>query len=665
MGRFRWLRIGAVGSKGLVAAASAAIVVGGLYVVAGPTGSVGGAPLKALGPAPPKLSAAVVAQVAALERTGLDPTQATRGIETQEAIDEAALVSKLEAALGGAFAGVWLDPRRATLHVGVTSRAARATVESMSAAAGLSAHVAETKVSSTWKQLTATQRRWDRRLSGLLLRSQVGTSLSPEANAVVVELSSAAAPALRARLKHSALASPVHVMLTSVPPGQLTVELQASRCEKWAELKAYCNPTIAAGVLIESEVNKEQCTAGPAVLTEHPDTNTTDTFILTAGHCVTEGGGLLSAWRAFDKNGTPQKLGEAVEYLDDAKGDAVDVAAIEVENAHWITPTQTPVHPGIAPWGALEPEPFAVEGSVGSVIGHTSCVEGARTGFHCGTIVSVTAALAGLKNLVEVEGVETNKGDSGAPWYSAVEGPSFDYVEGTHVGKTGAGHPVFEPLAASLKELADQAQEYNLELLTTANETRPECPMPGTICFEAETYPATITGSELKSIEVGTESGSIACGTASYSGSLAEASKTLEVSPGFGECTIFGTPLATTDINGCKFKFTATSKVEADKYKGAMDIACPAGASIKFTSVCGCVVTVGSQTALATIEYVDATEVVPKEDADFKVTVTGLKYTEEALCKHPGTRSSGTYSAEITVKADTGGGSAQDFRLSG
>src|SRR5689334_13303812 len=47
------------------------------------------------------------AEVKVLERGGLPPAQAARGIEVQTAIDEARLASRLEAAMGDAFAGVW------------------------------------------------------------------------------------------------------------------------------------------------------------------------------------------------------------------------------------------------------------------------------------------------------------------------------------------------------------------------------------------------------------------------------------------------------------------------------------------------------------------------------------------------------------------------------
>ncbi|HWB68811.1 MAG TPA: hypothetical protein VG518_02425, partial [Solirubrobacterales bacterium] len=92
-------------------------------------------------------------------------------------------------------------------------------------------------------------------------------------------------------------------------------------------------------------------------------------------------------------------------------------------------------------------------------------------------------------------------------------------------------------------------------------------------------------------------------------------------------------------------------------------ITCPSGKSIAFTSICGCTVTIGSQTALGTVEFVDTTGASPKKDIDVHTSITGLQYTEGSACKHPGTRSTGTYSGEATFKADTGGGSAQGLWL--
>jgi hypothetical protein len=648
-------KIGAFPYWGIIVAGSAAAL---LFLGAASTKSAGGTPRES--------SALLTAEVKALERSGLTAPQAKRGIETQVAVDEAALVSKLEAALGDGFSGVWLEPETATLHVGVTSKAGRAVAESVAEQAGLADHVVEAQVRSTWAQLTAAQQHWSRRLADLLRGAEAGTYLSPEANALVVKLSSDASPGIRAELERAAASSQVRVLLTSVPANQLTVELQASRCKKWAEKEAFCDPTIAAGVRIESEDNHIECTAGPAVITKNPVDDTTETFILTAGHCIRLDGELPSTWYAFDKNGNPHKLGEAVEFLDDFYGDKVDVAAIKVENAYWMTANQTPVHPAIAPWGALEPEPFAVEGGLNPVKGHTTCVEAQRTGFHCGTIASVNAELEGLENLAEVEGVETelNKGDSGAPWYSVEEG-SLDYVEGTHVGRIpGTGDPVFEPLETSLEELAANDQQYDLELLTTANETRPKCPMPGMKCFEAESYPVTMTGSQTGSNTFGFESQSVQCSVATFSTTLTEGSETLEVPPAYSSC-LSGVTSLSIDVNECKYKFAMTSEVEEDKYKGTVDVACPSGKSIAVTSACGCTITIGSQTALGTVEYVDTTSASPKKDVDVKLEISGLKYTEGSGCKTPGTRSNGTYSGELTLKGDTEGGSAQGVWVSG
>jgi hypothetical protein len=637
------------------------VVFATLVIAAGATG----AGFVAAGATPGKPdSALLMAQVAALERGGLGSAQAEREIEVQMTIDEARLVPKLEAALGSGFGGAWLQPAAAKLHVGVISETGRATAESVAEQAGLADYVVEAPVDSTWAQLAAAQQRWSRRLSDLLQRAEAGTYLSPEDNALVVKLSSEVSPETRGELEPAAASAPVRVLLTSVPANELTVELQAGRCEKWEENKAYCDPTIAAGVRITSEDNDIICTAGPAVITKNPVNDTTETFILTAGHCIRKDGELPSTWYAFDKNGAKQRLGEAVEFLDDFYGDEVDVAAIKVENAHWITANQTPVHPAIAPWGAMDPEPIPVDGETSPLKNHTSCIDGQTTGFHCGTIASVEGELAGLENLAEVEGFETKEGDSGAPWYSGEEIVET-LVEGTHVGKiVASGHPVFEPLEASLEELAVNDQKYDLELLTTANETRKKCPMPGMKCFEAESYPATLTGSQTGTQTFGFESGKIECGATSFSTTLAEQSNTIEVQPSYSSC-VFGLFSVTADVNECKYKFAPTSEVEEDKYKGTVDIVCPTGKSIALTSACGCTVTIGSQTALGTVEYVDTTAASPKKDVAVKLSLSGIKYTESAGCTHTGTHSNGTYGGELTIKADTGGGSAQGVWVGG
>jgi hypothetical protein len=612
----------------------------------------------------------VVAEAVTLEGEGLSSDQAQRELEVQHAVDRSGILPTLEEKMGHAFGGAWFEPAAGQLRVGFASLSGRRALEDAVAGAGLGENVAAIPVRFSWAELVATQVEWNRRLADLFADEEVETLIDPRANAVKIKVGSSVPSTRVAVLEQQASEAGIDILVVPVSRPKLRVDLQ-SRCAEWKEHKAYCDPTIAAGVSIEDLKSSEPvCTDGPAVIRKDLSKETTETFLLTAGHCIEKYGGVGREWYAFNKSGSVSEIGSAVAYLTAAHGDKADVGVIKIETAHWKNNTQTPVPPQIALWGAAEPEPFSVPGQIEPVVGHTTCISGEASSSHCGTIASVTATFpkggeeeSVLENMVEVNSlVPTIGGDSGAPWYSSGEGMT-DYVEGTHVGITGI-HPVFEPLSLSFKQLEEIGPEFDFELLDTGNETRPKCPMAGMKCFEAETYPATFTGSQSGTQTFGFESQSVQCSTATFSATLTEGLETLEVPPTYSSC-LSGVTSVSIDTNECKYKFAMTSEVEEDKYKGTVDIACPTGKSIAVTSACGCTITVGSQTALGTVEYVATTSASPKKDFDMKLSITGLKYTESSGCKTPGTRSNGTYSGELTVKGDAEGGSAQGVWVSG
>jgi hypothetical protein len=613
----------------------------------------------------------VTAEVAALERDGLEPAAAYREIEFQGAVDRARLIEKIERGLGSRFSGAWFAPAAAELRVGVISAADRHRVEALAASAGLESGVVPVAVDSTWAQLETTQEAWNQKLGDLFRSRQVSTSLDPQANAVEIKLASTVSDDRRADLERQARSAEpaVRIQVSGIP--RIGASPAASRCKQFNAGEGYCNSPIVAGMSIES-ASGTRCTAGPAVLTKDPKEDTTETFILTAGHCLNKSGDREETWFAFDKAGNKKLLGKGVEEMSAANDDKVDVGTIKVEGNNWSNNGQTPVNPTIVRWEGNEPEPFALTGKLAPVVNHMSCYSGQSSGTDCGTISAIqeTIVVGGndLKEMVEVHGLtkQIDDGDSGGPFYSKATPGNPSLAEGVTFGVvTGTKFGLFEPLDYDFATLALGTREpMELKLLTTTNETRPKCPMPGMKCFEAESYPATLTGSQVGTQKFGVESGNIECGTASFSATLAEGVETFETSPSYGSCS-FTLAAVTPDVNGCKYKFAPTSNLEADKYKGTVDIVCPSEKSIALTSACGCTVTIGSQSALGTVEYVDTTAASPKKDVDVKLSISGLKYTESSGCKHPGTRSTGTYSGEMTVKADTGGGSAQGVWVSG
>jgi hypothetical protein len=598
-----------------------------------------------------------------MERSGLGPARAQREIEVQTAVDEARLVGRLEAALGPEFAGLWLEPSTATLHVGVVSEKARETVAAVAGDAGLADSVVEAPFQRTWAQLSAVQGSWNRRLADLIAAGKATTAVDPDTNSVKVELASTVPAAESTALTQEA-AGESAVEMVSTNYSDFGIEPLA-RCGAFAKGTAYCNKPIVAGVSIEDNEGARRCSSGPAVIADPLKPDTTETFILTAGHCIAAAGQGWKSWMKGAAAGESKALGDAVIELEGSE--RVDAGAIKIENTEWTNAGQTPVPPTVANWEAGESEPVTVAGQQEPVVNHTTCFSGQTTGTQCGKIIGIGKEIGEEEQFVEVDELTkpADDGDSGGPFF-AKEAAGWK-MEGILFGNKKVGGvetkiALFEPLKFVFERLAEEGHPYTL--LTTANQTRPKCPMPGTKCFEADTYPATVTASQTGAHAFGFESLSVSCATATFSATLTEGSETMEGAPAYGSCTS-GALAETIDINECKYKFKPTVKEEEDKYKGTVDIVCPVGKSITVTSPCGCTVTIGSQAALGTVEYVDDTASSPDKDVNMKLTITGLTYTEGAGCKTPGTRANGTYNGEMTVTADEAGAGTQDFWVGG
>lgn len=184
------------------------------------------------------------------------------------------------------------------------------------------------------------------------------------------------------------------------------------------------------------------------------------------------------------------------------------------------------------------------------------------------------------------------------------------------------GLAVLVALVGSLAVVAAaQAAEFTAEsypVTVTGNQGGAEAPPlpPGT--GGAEVEPETIFGFEGKLM---TE-----CGFAGFVGQLSAASSSLTVSPTLSGCYAFGFIGATVSMNGCEYRFNATSG-SADAFGGTMDIVCPTGK--KITVVGGnCEVQIGAQTGLTGISYANLTEAEPKAAATVGFGVKGFTYTK-------------------------------------
>lgn len=575
-------------------------------------------------------------------------------LEVEAEIARTGLIGKTKEALGQSFAGVWFEREAKQLHFGVISPAAGEDVEAVAGRAGLADRVAETPVDSTWEQLQAAQDRWSRRLTDLFAHAEVATGLRARDNAVTVTLGSAVPAAERAELEREAEADSVEVTIAIAPGQHLRLE-RDKRCRAFEEKKAYCDPTIVAGVRLENQ-KAEGCTAGPAAFPQD-HMAPTDTYILTAGHCIDpeEGGeGIGGKWYAYPKGATKEEdrilVGKAVDFINGKKG---DVGVVKVENPEWMTEGFTPVHPAVALWTEVESEPKVVtaEQEVGE--GLESCMSGQSSGTSCGVILETEVEFLGSEGLVEVEAGRKG-GDSGAPWYNKGI-PAI--MEGTHVGGTPT-KAYFEPIATAFKELTPK-----LQLLTESTQVR------HAFKFETESAPVTLTGKQhAGKVLIKTTAGTMECNEVTYTGSQTLKAKVdFELTPSYTGCTSSGLA-ASVDMNECKYRFTATKIENFTKREGSVDIVCPAGKEITITVAAGevkkCTIHVPALSNLRTVTYTNVGAGATRE-ITIDVNITKFAYAHTAgtgigACT-TGAAENGTMETSISVTAEKAGGEHVGF----
>jgi len=581
---------------------------------------------------------------------GALPQRSSQDWEVEARAARTNLVGRLEAALGSDFGGVWFEPADAQVLVGVTSPAARRNAEAVAAEAGLTGNVTEISMSSSWAQLEAAQDRWNRRLDDLFDREEVQTSLAPDLNAVQVKLSSAVPRSTRVALERAASADSVDVLISTAPQsGFGAVDL--GRCEEFKSKDARCNPTLVAGVTIES-AGGGRCTAGPTIIFTDPVSKAvaTDTYLLTAGHCIKKNGGNGEKWYAYNKAKTKEEIGVAFVNI----ATKTDIGMIEIGTKYWANANNLiPVVPTVASWdSSKETDPTAVQSEAVPMKDGTGCFSGQRSGTKCGTIkdTGITGTVEGEKveNLIEADlgKSKAGKGDSGAPWFSQ-DTPST--VQGVLVaaieeGDTEEGKIVFlHSLKTALEKLKEE-RAYDMKLLTQTNEKRhPK--------LKAGKYPVTIHGTTSVGQKFTTEAGSVECKSSSFHAVLSESgSSTLTVKPEYKECKAsFLESAATISMEECSLVFHVVEKTSTDNYKADTDVSCPAGKSIKIAAAT-CKAEIKAQTERQTVDLVDDTGASPKKDITVRPTLTGIAYTvtqDGFLCPFSGTgeKSGGQYTS--------------------
>lgn len=403
-------------------------------------------------------------EIAVYTEKGISRARALEAVEAQSSIGRAQLVEKIIHALGRRYAGVWLEPAVARLAVGATTRASRHVIARVAADTGLSGMIEVRPVRSTLAQLIHTQRRLDRRLTGLFARAEVTTGLEPQRNAVTITLGSAVTQHERAAIEREARSSRVAVNVVLARSPRLSLmPLAKTACKKgpagkFVEGVAFCDPSITAGTAIAS--GGDTCTAGPAAI---PMAKKNRTVLLTAGHCIDKeaagGTGLGANWSSKNKAEVEGVVGPAESYSFGVPigkkgatycgglcngGDFADILIQPAAKGAFQTgKPNNPVFAVTAEWKKMnekgEETSYPIVGEQLPAANAADCHEGESSGESCGQVkklnVNITGVLKGktvvVEGLVEDAGATlvVKAGDSGGP-FIAINGMQEATAEG-------------------------------------------------------------------------------------------------------------------------------------------------------------------------------------------------------------------------------------------
>lgn len=169
--------------------------------------------------------------------------------------------------------------------------------------------------------------------------------------------------------------------------------------------------------------------------------------------------------------------------------------------------------------------------------------------------------------------------------------------------------------------------------------------------FTAESYPATITGTQLTEHKFGFANNySVTCATAAFHGQLPAAAERLTVGARYEECeSNAGNPVSV-KMTGCDYGLEAAETLGENEVDGRLYIKCP-DTGIDFEDeVTGCKIKVLPQNALTTLKY---TNNVEAGDFVMDIGVFAINYTQNELCPGgAGMFFNGTYTGKSTMTGD-------------
>jgi len=174
--------------------------------------------------------------------------------------------------------------------------------------------------------------------------------------------------------------------------------------------------------------------------------------------------------------------------------------------------------------------------------------------------------------------------------------------------------------------------------------------------YTGSAYPVNGTGTNAVGNETFTTPGGTVQCDSHFSGSLAEPSSTLTVTPKYTNCKAFSFLNATVDMMGCDYLFHAGASLGEGKYSHTVDVVCEEGEGPITITAGTCKADVSSQSGLGTVTTTnlgDGTVTVQPNVSEITLNVT-----EDGFgCPFPGKgHYKGTYHGDVVLKnSETGG----------
>lgn len=327
------------------------------------------------------------------------------------------------------FSSLWFDNARGTWVVAVTRGTSAAKVHAIMAKHHLGHAYRVVRTPAPHATPATAARTLAKRLTDIVSPTQVTVGVG--AGQVDVTLAATVSRPLRGRVR-AALTTTVPITLKVVPPRFLRAARDATCAFPSCD-------TLLAGMRWSDGLRG--CSTGFLVGSR----STSNTYLLTAGHCVTVG---QRWWVCKPYSAGCEYAGEEVaRRFGGANGDA---GLLRIDDP-W------PVYAGYADWAAGTIRPVRSWWSTSVPVNTVVCLNGSGGGTTCGTVsdtnVTIGYGSTSLTGMIRVTGVCVGPGDSGAPWTTA----SGDSAVGIHSGSTrnpnGCDSPAYvDPVGRAVRQ---------------------------------------------------------------------------------------------------------------------------------------------------------------------------------------------------------------------